>query len=801
VLGRDSGSGFVVQNGGTFSFNPGNVGYLFIGASSSAATRAEYDMNGGTLDLNNYTLAVALSANSATLITGLVSQVSGNINNVGELDLGAFTFGPGHGIYSLTGGSIYLGSGGIVSDSGIYELDLGGGTVGAYASWSSPLNMNLTGSNGPVTFDTAGNTITLSGILSGNGGLTVVGGGTLELSGANTYAGDTTVSVGLLQLDATGSSAGAIRVANGALLNLNYSGNFVVGRFFTNGVALPNGIYNSANFPSFIVGSGNLQVIGAISRGHWTGLGANNNWSTAGNWDNGVEPIFPIDLTFAGSTRLNNVNDLAGISANSLTFDAAAGPFVLNGSSLGLNGNIMFSGNPAAPVTETINLPLVPAVNINVDTPPNGDLVINGGINAANNTVYKVDGGTMTLTGTNLFAGYDVDGGTNIITGNTTIAGTGGTRTYVANADYVGGSVGTLIISNGATFTITGNFADAYVVGRDGGAGKLIQNGGTFIFNPGNQTYLFLAAGDSPTTRGEYDMNGGLLDMNGKTLGFGLGVNVLVTGIMNQASGVITNVGQIFLDSFFSTGYSIYNLTGGSLYLGSGGITVQSGGSYELNFGGGIIAAQATWSSALNMMLTGINGPTTFNPAGNTITLSGALSGPGGLTVTGGGILELSGDNTYTGDTIVNPGSTLRLDSAGTTAGTFRVANGGALNLNYIGTYTVGNLYTNGVALANGTYNSANLAGVVSGTGSIQVVGATPAEGPTIGFSAGNGKITLTWPVGYESWVLQMQTNSLSTGLRGNWVDVAGSGGVTSTNITINPAIPTTFFRLRPPTP
>ena len=800
VLGRDSGSATVIQNGGTFTFNPANISYLFVGASGSAATRAEYDMNGGTLDMGGYTLAAALSANNATLITGLVSQASGTIKNVGELDLGVFTLGPGHAIYNLTGGSIYIGGNGIQSDSGIYEVHLGGGTVGAYASWSSPLNMNLSGLNGPVTFDTAGNSITLSGILSGNGGLNVVGGGTLDLSGANSYAGDTTVTAGLLQLDTTGSSAGSFRLTNGANLNLNYSGTFVVSRLYTNGVAVLNGTYNSANLPSFIIGSGNLQVIGVISRGHWTGLGANNNWSTAGNWDGGAEPIFPIDLTFAGGTRLNNTNDLTGITANSLTFDPAAGPFILNGNSLGLNGNIQFNGNPAAPVTETINLPLTPAANINVDTPVNGDLVISGDLNAANNTVYKVDGGLLTLSGTNIFAGYDVDGGTNEITGNTTVTGTGSTRTYVANADYVGGSVGTLIIANGATFTINGNFGDAYVAGRDGGQGRLIQNGGMFTFNPGNQSWIFVGAGNNPSTRGEYDMNGGLLDMNGKNLGLGLGVGVAVTGIVNQVSGVITNVGQLFLNPIFNGGYGFYNLTGGSLYIGSGGIAFNSGGGYQLNFGGGTVGAEASWSSSLNITLTGTGGAVTFDPAGNTILLTGALSGSGGLTVAGGGFLELSGANTYAGDTTVDAGSTLRLDSAGTTTGTFRVATGGGLNLNYIGTYTVGNLYTNGVALANGTYNAANLAGVVSGTGSIQVVGAAPMNGPTIGFTVSNGKITLTWPAAYESWVLQMQTNSSSIGLKNNWVDVAGSGGVTSTNITVNPAIPTTFFRLRPPT-
>ena len=35
---------------------------------------------------------------------------------------------------------------------------------------------------------------------------------------------------------------------------------------------------------------------------------------------------------------------------------------------------------------------------------------------------------------------------------------------------------------------------------------------------------------------------------------------------------------------------------------------------------------------------------------------------------------------------------------------------------------------------------------------------------------------------------LQQQTNNASVGLANNWVDVPGSGSITSTNITINPA-------------
>jgi autotransporter-associated beta strand protein len=120
--------------------------------------------------------------------------------------------------------------------------------------------MNLTNLNGSVTFDTAGNTIMLSGTLSGNGGLTVAGGGTLELSGAYNYAGNTTVNAGTLKLDETGSGSGAVHIANGAVLNLNFTGTNVVVACYTNGVALSGGTYNAGNLPGFITGGGALRI-------------------------------------------------------------------------------------------------------------------------------------------------------------------------------------------------------------------------------------------------------------------------------------------------------------------------------------------------------------------------------------------------------------------------------------------------------------------------------------------------------------------------------------------------------------
>ena len=53
---------------------------------------------------------------------------------------------------------------------------------------------------------------------------------------------------------------------------------------------------------------------------------------------------------------------------------------------------------------------------------------------------------------------------------------------------------GTLVIQPGAVLDIIGSFADDFVIGRDGGSGTVIQNGGTFTFNPDNQAeYVGLA--------------------------------------------------------------------------------------------------------------------------------------------------------------------------------------------------------------------------------------------------------------------------------------------------------------------
>src|SRR5262245_11618762 len=67
----------------------------------------------------------------------------------------------------------------------------------------------------------------------------------------------------------------------------------------------------------------------------WDGGGADDNWSTAGNWSPNGVPLNngSSSLTFAGNSRLTPNVDTPW-SIGSLVFDNTAGPFVLGGQPL-----------------------------------------------------------------------------------------------------------------------------------------------------------------------------------------------------------------------------------------------------------------------------------------------------------------------------------------------------------------------------------------------------------------------------------------------------------------------------------
>jgi len=746
VVARGAGTGVFNMSAGTFTLTyvGANANHFVIGNGVGTVNQSGgslimtngadlritetgtglYNQSGGTASLQTILVGSQASGSAELRLTSGAAMTATSIvmGNAGSMT----------SVVNLNGGILQANAITIGSSSGTKTFNFNGGTLKAGAA-SSAFMSGLTVANvrnGGAVIDDGGFAInmaqalvhsTIGGDNATDGGLTKQGGGTLELNSASSYTGPTIVKAGTLKLDVNGNSHGLVYLTNGVTLNLNYSGTNIISGLYTDGVAL-FGVYNSSSLPGFIAGGGSVQVSG-VGTGLWTGDGANYNWSTAGNWNQSAVPIFPIGLTFAGSTRLVNSNDLSGITADSITFVSAAGPFVLGGNGIQLGGNIGFNGNPATPVNQTVNLNMALTTDETIDTPTNGNLTLGGAITSGDN-LFKLDAGTLTLGGTNAVESMDIDGGTNIITGNTTINGNGVgyDRLYVGDGDAIAGCFGTVVIQPGAVLDVIGNFNDTFVIGRDSaGGGRIIQNGGTFIFNPSNNHNMVLGATSNPILRSEYDMNGGLLDMSGGQLSVGWAPQTGSIGFVNQIGGVITNVNEICIPFINSgNGLGVYTLSGGSVYLLGGGI-VNDGPNYAINLGGGTIGAEAGWSSSLNLTLTGSNGPVTFDTAANTITLWGALSGNGGLTKIGSGTLDLSGVNSYTGATTVNTGI-LRLDVPGmVSTSALSIANGAVLNLNSSGTYTVVACYTNNVALGNGVYNAGNLPGFITGAGLLVV--------------------------------------------------------------------------------
>jgi autotransporter-associated beta strand protein len=521
----------------------------------------------------------------------------------------------------------------------------------------------------------------------------------------------------------------------------------------------------------------------------WTNT-AGGLWSLTGNWANGSvangsglgADFSALDLTANTTVHLDSARTIGSLIFGDTDITTPGG-WILDNNGNAANTLNLAGGTP----TITVN-----ALGTGVTAAINAPMIAANGL-----TTTGV--GTLMLGGTNSLSGLSVNGGTNIITGNTTINGNGG-RIYVGDGDYLAGCKGTLVIQPGAVLNITGTFGDTFVIGRDNASGgTIIQNGGTFTFNPSNNQRMLLGATSNPNLRAEYDMNGGLLDMSGWNFSVGWGNQTGSTSLLYQIGGVITNVNEIRIPTTGGgSGLGVYTLSGGSVYLLGGGI-VNDGLSYAINLGGGTVGAEANWASSLNMNLTNLKGSVTFDTTANTITLSGVLSGSGGLAKAGSGTLELSGSNTYTGDTTVNAGILkLNVPSMANTSA-IHLANGAVLNLNFAGTNTVPALYTNNVALPPGHYKASNLPGFITGTGALLV--SIPTAPTNIAWSLNGRNLALTWPATYLGWILQEQIDTQNMGLSTNWVDIAASTNVISTNMLINPANQTVFYRLRYPSP
>jgi fibronectin-binding autotransporter adhesin len=167
------------------------------------------------------------------------------------------------GTVNLNGGTVV--TNGFSKGAGTGSINANSGTVKA-ASNSTNLFANFAGTGGSnsvnllntigsggLKMDTNGFAVTISNVLSGTGGLSKVGDGSLTLSGANTYTGTTSVSAGSLNL--TGSVAGPTSVTGGTLNLAGSSASLTIG---AGGNLSGQG---TANGPLTFTGSSQFNVI------------------------------------------------------------------------------------------------------------------------------------------------------------------------------------------------------------------------------------------------------------------------------------------------------------------------------------------------------------------------------------------------------------------------------------------------------------------------------------------------------------------------------------------------------------
>lgn len=119
---------------------------------------------------------------------------------------------------------------------------------------------NSSATQGTLTLDLGGSPQSFSGSIAGNLALRVDS-GTQTLTGTNSYTGNTTIAGGLLQLSNESFGSGStVSIANGALLQLDYTTTNRISALVLGGLNQPAGVYNSTTSPSYIAGSGNLLV-------------------------------------------------------------------------------------------------------------------------------------------------------------------------------------------------------------------------------------------------------------------------------------------------------------------------------------------------------------------------------------------------------------------------------------------------------------------------------------------------------------------------------------------------------------
>jgi autotransporter-associated beta strand protein len=251
----------------------GGPGQLAL-SNANALSNSVLDLDDGTRlafvlpEATDYRLG-GLKGSATNLVIGsnsltLGKDAANNNNFAGVISGSGGLTKVGSSTQTLSGANTYTGvttiSGGILS--------IGNGSTNGTGSIAGAIV-----NNAGLVFNRTNN-ITYSDVISGSGTLGKQGAGTLTLSGANTYSGTTTVSVGTLSVNGS-TAGGAVSVSSGATL----AGSGTVGGATT---------INSGAFHS----PGNSPGVQTFTNGLTYSNGSTFVWELTGNTDSGRGTAF-----------------------------------------------------------------------------------------------------------------------------------------------------------------------------------------------------------------------------------------------------------------------------------------------------------------------------------------------------------------------------------------------------------------------------------------------------------------------------------------------------------------------------
>jgi len=480
----------------------------------------------------------------------------------------------------------------------------------------------------------------LSGVLSGAGGLTKTGAGTLRLSGSNTFTGTATIAAGTLMLGNSAALSGAAySTDNAGTLSFGGLSAASLGSLSgATGLALTN--TNSAPVALTVGGNGASTTFSGVMSG--SGSLVKSGTGTF---------ILSANNTYAGTTTVNAGTLVVGTGTNAGSI--GTGNVVLGGGALQFTRSGTVTPSQAISGSGTLRM-LAPGDN----NFGNGVLVLSGSNSFAGTT--SLERGTIRVSnsdalGSSAVVGSDSNNnkamelvGGFTLTNAVTLGGGGQANTGVlvsvsgsntlTNFNF-GSSGGTrLRVDAGSTLRITNNINDPSNVGE-----RMI-GGGTLVLEGNNSNAFTL----DPVTR----FNVGLSGTGNGTIAVGSDLALGTAAVLFDASSTLRSASAAArsLANPIIFGSNAAQLTLGSADTG----TLALSGTFTLQRSG------------------------TLAVANSLTTISGPVEGTGfGITKTSAGTLLLSGSSSYTGPTAVNAGSLLVDGQLGNTALT--VNSGGLL--------------------------------------------------------------------------------------------------------------------------